>query len=314
MEALRIDNPPMGYQTGILRRRESLPEGTVLELPDGRVGVTVDEYRTGDTIYAYMAGRYRSAKLPEDTFHRGSMCYWSPADLKARSFLEQGTFPVGSVYSDSIVGAETVDYWLNEIPRTEASLRAGLWGEIDNDGIMMARPGGSVLFGTTGANRLETAAIYSFRSVQVFPKGMYVDFIGLIETLGASDIVFNVGITDELNVNGWDLSTYRASCRFAAPSLEMFCQSNDIMNNVSPQPTGFIATPGQAFFVWIDARNLADVQFFVNGSRVLGDTPFSLAGAASHLLRPAAMLSKPRSQETSRVIVSELSARGAYQQ
>ena len=70
-------------------------------------------------------------------------------------------------------------------------------------------------------------------------------------------------------------------------SLNLYAESDDGTTEVNATDTTVDFTAGSAvsnrFEVWIDARNPADVQIYIDGVLVLGSTVFTLAAATGPL-------------------------------
>ncbi len=75
----------------------------------------------------------------------------------------------------------------------------------------------------------------------------------------------------------------QVTLHFNGNALDIFAESDDGTTDVNETDTTINAVDDTWFECWIDCRNPADVQIYINGALVLASTVFTLANAAGPL-------------------------------
>ncbi len=91
----------------------------------------------------------------------------------------------------------------------------------------------------------------------------------------------NVGVASATNATDGDGIAQHLFMHLDANATPILFQSKDGTTTVNATNSTVVYAEGTAFEVWMDMRNPADVQIYVNGALVLDATAFDVGNAAS---------------------------------
>lgn len=269
----------------------AIASGEVLQMPDGSAGVRAGlrAAESGDTCTVYTAGRFLVPKVAGIAILQGGEVFWDRANSKATfNRAVVGAFLLGVAAADAAEADTEVEVHLNARSFYRANLAEGLF----DTAIVKTAGSPAVARHTTGTG-------YSF-TLDATAEAQKVDALSQLSVRPADGPIFEarLAIFDIGNAVALDIdfglasathaSDFEAIAEFAAfhldgASLNLLTHSDDGTTDVAPDATGVAAVDDTYAEFWIDARDQANVKFYVNGVRVNADATFTLAAAAGPL-------------------------------
>jgi predicted RecA/RadA family phage recombinase len=264
--------------------------GEVIQLADGRAGVVQGlNNSSGDPVDVLTLGAVELLKTASIVILEGGRVYWDHSANKAHyKKVNDRDFYVGRAVSDSASTDTTVKVQLNVNPPDDLDLNRD--------------PVNTVLVGTPaalavsfnyprrlgGANLMYLSATSEAQKVDMittdgFAKGAkaIVEFgfrVPVGGSGGASD--YSIGVANATHASDADSIADSVFIHLDGGSTNIYAESDDGTTEVAATDTTVDFTAGITFAerveVWMDFRDPADVQIYVNGALVLGSTVFNV--------------------------------------
>ncbi len=264
--------------------------GQVVQLPDGRCGVAPRDIAAGDLGSVQVCGLVRLDKTASIVILAGGRVFWdASANTATFRTVNDKDFYCGVAAADAASAATYVDVYLNRQQQNTIDLINGpalsvATGTAAAGGFGLPQTyGGSKALTLTATNEAQCVDLLSVDRVAVSanPIAEFQVRIGANGSTNAVDL--NVGLANGTSTTDADAITEHVLFHVDGNALDLFAQSKDGTTTVTATDTTTDVTAGSAvanrFEFWIDARDPADIQLYVNGALVLGSTVFKLDAA-----------------------------------
>lgn len=297
--------------------------GEVAQLADGRAGVYPRDVASGALGVAETEGQFTVAKTTSMVFLDGGRVYWDHSANKAHfKKVSDRDFYIGRAVGDAASAATTMVVNLNVNPPYDLDIvrdpyTSVLVGTAALNGLGYPyRDGGALRFNITAtseAQKVDALSVDGFAlSANAIIEGAFRTAAG--GSGSASD--FSIGVANASHASNADTITDSLFIHLDGGSLNILAESDDGTTEVAATDTtadyatGLTNATRTEF--WLDMRNPADVQIYIDGALVLPSTVFNLAASVAtwYLL---VHLEKSTGTETADLIVDWLKARFAQQ-
>lgn len=272
----------------------ALASGEVIQVPDGRAGVVqgLAGIAAGAQASVLVRGVVTVAKTTAINILAGGRVYWDRSAGKAHFRPQSGDFYMGTVYEDSLAAATTVTVVLNEKQRNlvefDGAPNGTLWtlGATLGLGVTAATPAARTILAFDAVAEAAMAAMYPANAVDHAPlaDGPICEMKVAVFDIGdnaALDI--NFGIANESHATDFDTVAEQVTFHLDGTALAINAESDDGTTEVASTDTTVVAVDDTYFEIWIDARNPADVQLYIDGVNVLPASVFNIAAATGPL-------------------------------
>jgi predicted RecA/RadA family phage recombinase len=270
---------------------EALSAGEVIQLPDGRIGVAaaVAGEASGDPAAMFTAGQFTMAKTADVVCLDGGRAYF---DKSASTITPLQTESADNVYAGVFVGdatsaATTCVVDINVEQRTVWDMHGGAADTVivqTTGTTKLEWSGGTAQFSFSTNAEAEKADILSKASVPITQKMIFESIWEIVTVADADAADLNVGLANATHASDADAIT--EACFFHQDSgadTNLDAESDDGTTEVAATDTTIDIVAGTPVEVWIDARDLTDIQMYVDGVLVLGATDFKLDAATGPL-------------------------------
>jgi len=270
---------------------EALSSGEIIQLPDGRIGVTLGltDVTSGDPATLATAGQFTMTKTASVVCLDGGRAYF---DKSAGSITPLQTEDADNVYAGVFVGdaasADTtcvVD--INVEQRTVWNMHGGAADTaiVQTTGTTKLEwSGGTCQFSFSTNAEAEKVDVLSKTSVPVTQKMIFEGIFEVVTAADADVADLNIGLANATHAS--DADSITESVFFhndSGADLNLDAESDDGTTEVAATDTTVDLAAGTPKEVWIDARDLSDIQMYVDGVLVLGSTTFVLSEATGPL-------------------------------
>ena len=267
----------------------SLTEGEIHQLKDGRAAVAYTSITAGDPGESYVEGTFRIAKTASMVILEGGAVYWDhSANAAHYKKVNDRDFYVGTAAEDATTTSTNILVSLNNQCRWDI--------DIDRDGFLSVPVGTQGLntmgvFRRGGAHTMIVAATNEAQkldmlSIDGFATGAnaIAEIVVTVPSDGAGTVVdVSLGLANATHATDADSITESIFLHLNANSTTIYAESDDGTTEVAATDTTLTYTEGAAVAnrvtLWIDMRNPADVQIYVNATLVLGSTVFNVNAA-----------------------------------
>lgn len=270
---------------------EALTVGEVIQLPDGRIGVTLAQagVASGDPAALATAGQFTMAKTASVVCLDGGRAYF---DKSAGTITPLQTESADNVYAGVFVGdaasaATTCVVDINVPQTTVWDMHGGAADTVivqTTGTTKLEWSGGTCQFTFSTNAEAEKVDILSKVSVPVTQKMIFEGIFEVVTAADADVADVNIGLANATHAS--DADSITESCFFHQDSgadLNLDAESDDGTTEVAATDTTVDIVAGTPKEVWIDARDLTDIQMYVDGVLVLGATVFKLNAATGPL-------------------------------
>lgn len=262
--------------------------GDIWQLPDGRAGVRqgLRAGAAGDLYDFSCDGVFRVPKA-SGVLLDGGRLYWDHSAGNATyKRANDRDFYLGTVVGDAATADTTVLVNLNARQRNVLSLQESAFRHVP---VLTA---GTPVLRALGGNR---ALVFSataeaqkldLLSEEGFAPGANAIVEGIVNVVTNGDaaaVDFNVGLANGTHATDADAITESLFIHIDGASTNIAAESDDGTTEVAATDTTLDFTAGTPFEFWMDCRNPADIQVYVNGALVLGATVFKLDAATGPL-------------------------------
>jgi predicted RecA/RadA family phage recombinase len=265
---------------------EALSVGEVIQLPDGRAGVTaaLAGEASGDPATLLTAGQFTVAKTASVVILDGDQLYWdrsanTATPLKAVAGADS---PLGVAVGDATAAATTCVVDLNVKPVYTIDLLKDPSDTVLVNDATIVKIGGYVKMNIIATSEAEKVDMMSIASVPVtvpfIVEGRCAAYV-----IGSDNTVdFNIGIANATHATSAD--TIGESCFLHLDeTLSIFAESDDGTTEVAATDTTVDCVDDTYFDFRMDCRDLSDIQIYINGVNVLPASVFNIAAATGPL-------------------------------
>jgi predicted RecA/RadA family phage recombinase len=268
----------------------ALASGAVLQDFDGLAGVVagLNAVAAGSVYELQKDGVVELAKASDINLLAGGRAFYDRANAVVTFKPVTGGFYLGTVVEDSLASATTVLVALNRRQHNRIEWGKGIWdcvaiktaGTVIPNlaaGLSGTDPGGSNTRFTFSATAEAQKADALSRDVVAIADGPILEARLAIYDIGddaALDI--NIGLANATHATDADSITESVFFHLDGSSLNINAESDDGTTEVAATDTTVDAVDDTYFEVWIDARDPADVQLYVDAVNVLPDSTFKL--------------------------------------
>lgn len=296
----------------------------VHQLADGRAGyLTGSAVASGDRAAFKTSGIVTMPKTAGVVLLDGGRAYWDhSANAITYKKVNDRDFYAGRVVRDAASADTTCAVNLNIDPPYDLDINrdpclstivgtaaAGAFGH-------PIKKGGSWTLQTTSTSEAQKVSLVTIDGFAIAANAI-IEFAFRVVNDGAGSAAdFNIGIGSADHASDADSIAEHVFLHLDANSVNINAQSKDGTTTVAATDTTLDYTEGPTITNrvegWIDTRNPADIQIYVNGALVLGATIFTLgAGTGPEFL--IAHLEKSSAADVYEVAVDWLRARYAQQ-
>jgi len=282
--------------------------GEVVQISDGRAAFAPTAIAAGVKGAVQVCGLVTMPKTTSMALLDGGKAYWDYSASKVHfRKVNDRDFYLGRVVGDCTEASTSCVVALNVAVPYDV--------DVHGDAFLSVATGTKVIgvFGFTkihgGAIILELGATSEAQcidllSVDKFAVGAnpIAEFIFRVPTNGTGSTVdFSLGLASATSATDADAIAEHCLIHIDGGSTAIMAQSKDGSTTVAAADTTKVISAGTAVAnrveVWMDGRNLADIQIYVDGVLVLASTVFNL-GAATGPLGIIAHLEKTTGTET----------------
>ncbi|KKM86704.1 hypothetical protein LCGC14_1276320 [marine sediment metagenome] len=290
---------------------EALSTGEVIQLPDGRAGVNASatEVASGDVAGLHTSGQFSFLKTASVVILDGAPIYWdrsanTATPLRAAAGAD---FYLGVAVGDVVAAGGTVVVDLNVQPAYTIDLLRDPSVDIAVGDATLVNRGGAMVFNILATSEAEKIDAFSIQSIPVtvpfIVEGRMASFV-----IGTDNTVdMNVGIANATHATSADTIT-EAVFVHLDETLDIFLESDDGTTEVAATDSTVDCVDNTYFDFAIDARDLTDIQIYINGVLMLGSTVFAL-GDATGPMKLAVHVEKTTGTATGELRVSKLAVR-----
>ncbi len=297
----------------------ALASGEVIQLADGRAGVItgLNARASGDQASAVVRGIVTVQKTASINLLKGGRVFWDRSASKANYLAGSGDFYMGVAAADSLAAATTVQVDLNVRQRNQIEFDGNPNGEClwtmdatDGEGVTAATLSTPTKLSFDAVSEVAMAALYPSDAANHLPiaDGIIAEFNVAVYDIGPAALDISIGLANGTHATDFDSVTESMLFHWDGTSLTILAESDDGTTEVAAVTTTVDAVDDTFVELWIDARNPADIQIYIDGVNVLPATVFKL-NAATGPMFPIVHLEKTSDAGTADVRVKRIAAR-----
>lgn len=273
--------------------------GEVVQLPDGKAGVRAGlaASAAGDTNGYEVAGRFRFAKAATWVALPGIPIYWDRSANVAmyKQDVNSGDFFLGTCARDAASTDTEVVVDLNVTVPKLIEWGKGIWDSVAVKtagtvipniaaGLSGQDPGGTgTRFTFSATSEAQKVDALSKQSIPVTVPFIARGRIAIFDIGDNAALDISVGLANATHATDADSITESCFLHLDGNALDIYAESDDGTTEVAATDTTINAVDDTYFEFWIDGRDLADIQIYINGSLVLASTVFKLDAATGPL-------------------------------
>ena len=271
----------------------ALSAGDVIQLGDGRAAVPSSDIAAGVLGAVSTEGVFQVDKTTGVVLLDGGRVFWDHSANKATfRAVQDRDFFIGTAVGDAASAATTCYVNLNVDQRVAIDIRSdgraipvgtaavNAFGALYANGVTP----GLALTATSEAQKIDLLSDAA-RAVSANGIAEYIVRLGANGSTSAVDI--NIGVANGTNATDADSITESVFFHIDGGALDILAESDDGTTEVAATDTTIDITAGSAesnkFEFWIDMRNPADIQLYINGVNVLPASVFTLGAATGPL-------------------------------
>lgn len=268
--------------------------GEVIQLADGRAAVVTTDLAIGELGSVAVGGVWKVEKTTSMVLLAGGRVFWDHSANKAHyKTVNDRDFYVGTAIADAASAGTTVDVALNVQQRNTIDALNGpslsvATGTIAAGGFDLPKSyGGAKGLSLTATSEVQAVDILSVDRVAIASNPILEAQFRLGANGSTSAVDISIGFANGTSASDASAVAERCFVHIDGGALDLFAESDDGTTETALVDTTVNVTAGSAvanrFEVWMDARNPADVQIYVDGVNVLPDSVFTLAAATGPL-------------------------------
>lgn len=297
----------------------ALTGGQVIQLADGSAGMVVADVAAAGLATVQVEGVYTVTKTAGVVILDGGRVFWDhSANSATFEAVNDRDFYIGTAVGDAASAATTMKVNFNAEQKNAIELHRDAFLSVPTGTAAAGGFGYPVQLG--GAFQLSLTATSEAQCVDLLSvdrravaANPILEAIIRIPTNGSGAAVdFNIGLANGTSTTDADAVTEHVFFHVDGSDTKIYAQSKDGTTTVAATDTTKTFTAGSAVAnrveLWIDARDPADVQLYVDGVNVLPATVFAL-GAATGPLGILAHLEKSTGTTVGTFVIDRLVAR-----
>ena len=281
----------MGARTVSAPAAATLPGGQVVQQPDGRAGVVqgLRPIAAGMKAAIRTTGVVTVAKTASINILAGGQVFWDRSANTATFTRAAGDFYLGVAVADSLAAATTVAVDLNAKPSYlidfDGTPNKQLWtaGVTDGSGTVWRTEVARTIMAFDAVAEVAMAAIYPSEAkdhVAVADGPILEMKVAVFDIGDDAALDINWGLANESHATDADSITESVFFHLdGAGDLSVTCESDDGTTEVAATDSTVDMVDDTYAEFWIDARNPADIQLYINGINVLPASVFKLDAA-----------------------------------
>ena len=267
----------------------AVASGEVWQLPNGRAAVKTGlaAAAANDAVNFTDEGHHTMTKTSGFVALPGMPAYWDhSANAITYKAVNDKDFFVGTFTESAASTDTTCVVNLNVQPRwTIDALKDGALsvatGTSAAGGFGLPRNyGGAAGLVLTATNEAQCVDLLSVDRRAIAANGIVQAVVRLGANGSTSDVDFNIGVANGTSTTDADAITEHVLFHVDGGALDVFAQSKDGTTTVTATDTTANITAGSAVSnrmeFWIDMRDPADIQLYVDGANVLPSSVFKL--------------------------------------
>lgn len=266
--------------------------GEVRQLSNGLAAVLqgLNAAASGDQRSFKTEGQFTLTKTSGVVLLDGGRAFWDhSANAVTFRKVNDRDFYLGTVVGDAASGDTTCVVNLNVEPvptinlLTDGALSVATGTAAAGGFGLPAIRGGVPSLSLTATNEAQCVDLLSVDRVAVAANGIAEFVVRLGANGSTSDVDLNFGLANGTSTTDADAITESVFFHIDGGSLNVMAESDDGTTEVNATDTTVDITAGSAVAnrleCWIDTRNPADIQLYIDGVNVLPATVFTLAAA-----------------------------------
>lgn len=296
--------------------------GDVIQFPDGRAGVCIDDIAAGVLGAAYEDGVFECTKNTDGALLAGGDAFWDVSAGHAQYKPDNGTadFFIGVVVEyDEPTTDTTVNVDLNKqadyvIDLENRSAGKGMdgWTYENTDGLGVTADLLAQRFTLSfdAVAEVAQAALYSKRTVPINARPIFEGRMAIYNIGDNAALDINFGLASATHATDFEAVAAFATVQLDGNSLNINTHSDDGTTDRAPVDSSIDAVDDAFFEVWIDARDDTNVKFYIDG--VLVDTLAAkriLTAALATAVFPIAHIEKTSDDTVADVRVTRMRVR-----
>lgn len=304
---------------------ESVQPGEIWQLKDGRAATYKSTIAgaSGDRSAFTTTGQHTCTKTAGFVGLDGGRAYWDhSANAITYKKVNDRDFYVGRFVGDSASADTTCVVNFNIDPAYDLDLLRDPCLSI-NVGTAAAggfgypvQLGGSCVFELTATNEAQKCDLLTVDRFAVGANAIVEGAFRVLSDGSGSNTDVSLGIANGTHASDADAITESCFIHLDGNNVNINAESDDGTTEVAATDTTIDYTEGSSVServeFWMDTRDPADIQIYINGSLVLGSTVFKL-DAATGPLGLLAHVEKASSTDTYKIAVDWLRARYSQQ-
>ena len=301
-------------------RTETVPaaiaSGEIYQLADGRAAVFLglNAAASGDEVGFVTEGQFTVLKTDSTVVLKGGRVYWDTSASTATPLEAFGAddFYLGLAVEDAASADTTLVVDIN----ARQSNAIDLQGDTPWDTVVILTAGtpdvkmrgGSATASFSATAEAQKVDLLSKQSV-LAENGFIAEFKLSIEDNGddaALDI--NIGVANATHATDADAITESVFIHVDGNVLDLLAESDDGTTEVAATDTTVNYAEGTSFEIWMDARDITDIQIYIDAVLVLGASVFVLT-AATGPIKALFHMEKTSNDTPADVRISRMSVR-----
>jgi hypothetical protein len=273
--------------------------GEIVQLASGRAayraGLKASD--AGESSGYVDVGQILVPKTASVVILDGGKVFWDISAGSATYKLDPGTgdFLLGLAIGDAAGSDDVVLVDLNKQQVNLIEWGRGIWDSVAvktagtvipniSAGLSGTDPGGSgCRFTFSATNEAQKVDALSRQSIPMATPFILSGRVAIYDIGDDAALDINVGVANATHATDADSITESAFLHLDGTSLNINAESDDGTTEVAATDTTVDAVDDTYFCFDIDARDLEDVKFYINGAQVLPDTTFKLDAATGPL-------------------------------
>jgi len=303
----------------------ALTGGEVVQLSDGRAGVSSVDVAAGRLAAPQTEGVFKVTKTASQVWVDGGPLWWDHSANSATCIPRMGAgdrdFYLGTIVGDATSAATEGYVNLNVQPNYAIDLARDPFATaivktvvgsttVEVPHVEPRGGGTTMIFGTTAeAQKID---LLSERSFALASNWIVEGEVNIVTNGDASAVDFNIGVANATHATDADSITESVFLHVDGASTNILAESDDGTTEVAATDTTVDFTAGTPFSFVIDGRNPADVQIYIDGVLMLTSTVFDVS-AATGPLKLLAHLEKSSDDSPGTFQINRLRVRTAQQ-
>lgn len=268
--------------------------GDVIQLPDGRAGVVATAIAAGALVGVYVRGVFKMLKTAAIALLPGGRAYWDhSANTVHFKKVNDKDFYLGRVTLDSLAADTVCAVALNVDPAYDIDLLRDpalsvATGTQALGGFLPPQVyGGALGMSLTATNEAQCVDALSVDRFAVGANAIVEAIVRIVANGSTNAVDLSIGVGNGTSTTDADAITEHVLFHIDGGSTAILAQSKDGTTTVAATDTTTTISVGSAVAnrkeLWIDTRDPADVQLYVDGVNVLPDSVFKLNAATGPL-------------------------------